>query len=426
MPNSIAIIGAGPAGMTAALFAAKAGVQVTLLESNAVVGRKLLVTGSGRANLTNQGVSAERYTCADPAWMETLLTKFGHEDLLSFLNEIGVLTTSTADGWFYPISDSAQTVAAAFDSALQRAGVNVRLGCHISSIRKSPAGFTLKIDGQPDLTCKKIILAAGGKAYPTLGSKGELFPSLKALGHTVLPLVPALAPVTCEMKAFRPLQGVRVDAHVSLIYSGVQHVAFLVPPSEARGAVPQPVAETTGNIIFTEWGINGPGVMDLSHHIARHPETHFELRLNFLPDHEDAVRALTHQHRHEKIPLMVIPGGALPPKLSAFLIARAGLPKDALLSKTSDAQLDALMALITSLPLKVTGVRGFEYCQVSAGGVPIGEVDPTTMQSRVVPGLYLVGETLDVVGPCGGYNLQFAFSSGAVAGSAIREEKPVS
>ncbi len=416
MKSRVAIIGAGPAGMTAALFAAKAGAQVTLLDSNAVVGRKLLVTGSGRANLTNRAVGADRYACADRAWMETLLNRFGHEDLLRFLNEIGVLTCSTADGWFYPVSDSAHTVAAAFHAALRRAGVDLRLGCRVTAIRKSKDGFVLKLDGQDDLTCQRLIVAAGGKAYPTLGSKGELFPALASLGHTVLPLVPALAPVTCEMKEVHKLQGVRLDAQISLIV-GAQHAV----PLPQRDQIPQPVAETTGNIIFTEWGLNGPGVMDLSHHISRNPETRFELRLNFLPGLEDAVRTLIREHRRAAIPLAVIPGGALPPKLSNFLIARAGLRSDALLSKTSDAQLDALMAQITALPLQVTGVRGFEFCQVSASGVPVSEVDPATMGSKVVPGLYLVGETLDVVGPCGGYNLQFAFSSGAVAGMEINQ-----
>ena len=419
MDSRIAIIGAGPAGMTAALFAAKAGAQVTLLDSNAVVGRKLLVTGSGRANLTNRAVDAERYACADRAWMETLLSHFGHRDLLRFLNEISVLTCSTADGWFYPVSDSAQTVAAAFDAALRRAGVVLRLGCRVTAIRKSKDGFVLKLEGQDDLTCQRLIVAAGGKAYPTLGSKGELFPALKTLGHTVLPLVPALAPVTCEMKEYYKLQGVRLDAHISLVTERAGHGPA---PTKSAVSTQHPTAETTGNIIFTEWGLNGPGVMDLSHHIARNPETRFGLRLNFLPGLEDAVFTLIREHRREAIPLAVIPGGALPPKLAAFLIARAGLRPDAPLSKTSDAQLDTLMAQITSLPLRVTGVRGFEFCQVSAGGVPVSEVDPATMESRVVPGLSLVGETLDVVGPCGGYNLQYAFSSGAVAGMSVPEK----
>jgi predicted Rossmann fold flavoprotein len=414
MHTSIAIIGAGPAGMTAALYAACSGPQqVTLLDANAVVGRKLLVTGSGRANLSNRSVTAERYTCADPAWMAALLLKFGYENLMRFFESLGILTCSTADGWTYPISDSAQSVAAAFEAALARAGVNVLLEHRVTAIRKSEHGFTLKINGHEDLDCEKLVLAAGGKAYPTLGSKGELFPSLKALGHTILPLTPALAPVTCEMRDYRKLQGVRLDARVILYEERAGH-----GPAPTR----QLVDETTGNIIFTEWGLNGPGVMDLSHHISRHPESRFEIKLNFLPRDEEAVRKLVKQHRCEAMPLTAIPGSSLPPKLAHFVIEKAGLRADAMLDKTSDAQLEKLFSLITALPLQVTGVRGFEYCQISAGGVPITEVDPATMQSLKVPGLYLIGETLDVVGPCGGYNLQFAFSSGAVAGMAVANE----
>jgi predicted Rossmann fold flavoprotein len=402
----IAIIGAGPAGMTAALHAAQKGAQVALLDANTVVGRKLLVTGSGRANLTNRAAQASAYACADPAWMETLLSRFGQPELVRFLEGLGVLTCSTADGWFYPISDSAQSVAAAFASALERSGVRLLLGHRITAIRKTNGGFTLKIEGREDLTCEKLIVAAGGKAYPTLGSKGELFPSLKALGHTVLPLIPALAPVTCEMKEYQKIQGVRLDARVSLFMGG------------ATGRSPVQL-QTTGNLIFTQWGLNGPAVMDLSHHIARQPDSTFELRLNFLPRDEERVRALVKQHRREPIPLNVLPGASLPPKLTAFLIENAGLNPTATLAQTSEEDLDRLFGLITALPLRVTGVRGFEYCQVSAGGVPVSEVDPTTMQSKIVPGLYLAGETLDVVGLCGGYNLQFAFSSGAVAGMEI-------
>lgn len=408
----IAIIGAGPAGMIAALFAAKTGAHVTLIDGNAQVGRKLLVTGSGRANLTNHAVQAKRYSCEDPAWLETLFAHFGPADLVHFLQEeLGLLTFATPDGWVYPVSESAQSVVSAFACALSRTGVSLLLDQRVTAIHKSSAGFVISFENQPDLACSRLLVAAGGKAYPTLGSRGECFPWLEKLGHTVVPLVPALGPLSADMRAYQPLQGIRLDARVTLIEVGAQH------------AEPLQIGETTGNLIFTQWGLNGPAVMDLSHFVARRPDSDWRLQLNFLPGHEDQVRALLAAHRHDSFPLSVLPGASLPPKLATFLISQTGLDPDSTLADCSDSRLNALMQKITAFPVKVTGVRGFDTCQVTAGGVPVDEVDPETMQSRLVPGLYLAGETLDVVGPCGGYNLQFAFSTGAVAGMGMAIQK---
>lgn len=421
MHTPIAILGAGPAGMIAAVHAGRSGAKVTLIDANPGLGRKLLVTGSGRANLTNQNVNAARYACVDPAWMETLLARFGQADLIRFFESMGLLTYATSDGWCYPISDSAQSVIAAFTSALELAGVRLFLDHHVTTIRKAQTGFLLKFDSAEDLTCEKLLVAAGGKAYPSLGSKGELFPALAALGHTVLPLVPALAPITADMHTYQKIQGVRLDAHVTLYEVGARRAVPLRRglPRIYRG-VPLLLGETTGNLIFTQWGFNGPAVMDLSHLVARRPgAANLHMTMNFLPYNEAQVRELVQFHRRESIPLDVIPGSSLPPKMTAFFMAQAGLSAGATLKQTSSTQLDKLFSLITRLPVQVTGVRDFEYCQVSAGGVPVTEVDPSTMQSRLVPGLYMAGETVDVVGPCGGNNLQFAFSSGAVAGMAM-------
>jgi hypothetical protein len=398
MAKELTIIGAGPAGMTAALFAARGGAQVTLIEGNASVGRKLLVTGAGRCNLTNQNVRAERYTCEDPNWMKQVLGDFGHQELIAFLESVGILTYSTSDGWCYPLSESAQTVVDAFSAALEQAGVHLLLDHKATSIRKTKSGFTITFKTQRPEECEKLLVAAGGAAYPTLGSRGALFPMLKELGHTVKPVVPALAPVTCDMRAFEKLQGVRFDADVKL-YEGNQLLA-----------------ETTGNLIFTSWGLNGPAVMDLSHHISVRPKADIRLTLNPLIFSEPAMRALIRSKRDTSTPLAVLLEAALPPKLPPVLLPMAGISAQARVNEVTDAELGKLFALLTALPFKVTGVRGFEYCQVSAGGVPVGEVDPATMRSRIVPNLQLAGETLDVVGPCGGYNLQFAFSTGAIAG----------
>lgn len=401
MNDNLVIIGAGPAGMTAALFAARAGRKVTLVDANPQVGRKLLVTGSGRANLSNQAVTAEKYTCADPNWMRTLLSTFGHQELMDFLHSIGILTFATPDGWVYPLSESAQTVVDAFDAALTLAGVERRLDSRVKSISPTRSGFDLQFEHTPPLHCSRLIVAAGGKAYPTLGSRGDLFSALQSMGHSVIPLTPALAPVTCEMKPYQKLQGVRLDAHVRLYADN------------------QPVDETTGNLIFTQWGLNGPAVMDMSHWISTRPAEKWQLHLNLLFKCESELRERISTQRKTALPLTVVLGAALSPKVPPVVLALAGIPVYSQLNQVKDVQLEKLFNLLTALPFTVTGVRGFEFCQVSAGGVPVSEVNPRTLQSLRVPGLWLVGETLDVVGPCGGYNLQFAFSSGAAAGMDV-------
>jgi predicted Rossmann fold flavoprotein len=165
--------------------------------------------------------------------------------------------------------------------------------------------------------------------------------------------------------------------------------------------------------------MNGPAVMDLSHHISSRPGTKMELRLNPLFDREQVLRDLLHEFRHTATPLTTLLSSVLPPRLSAVILPMCRLSQTTTLDQVNDAQIERVVRVLKAIPFTVTGVRGFEYCQVSAGGVPTGEVDPQTMHSLVVPGLSLAGETLDVIGPCGGYNLQFAFSSGALAGMNI-------
>ena len=398
MAPSLTIIGAGPAGMTAALFAARAGAQVTLIDGNPSVGRKLLVSGAGRANLTNRDLSVERYNCADRAWLHSVLARFSHAELTAFLESIGVLTYCTPDGWCYPLSESAQTVVDAFAAALDETGICLLMDHKVTSIRNVTGGFEISFKTQRPLTCSALLVAAGGAAYPALGSRGQLFPMLNDLGHGIIPPRPALAPVTCDMTPWRALQGLRLDASVKLFAGG------------------QLLAQTTGNLIFTAWGLNGPAVMDLSHHISARPGVDLRLELNPLFATEGVLRALLREKRASPAPLAVLLGSVLPPKVPPVVLDQLGFRTDIRMNEVSDKTLPYLFAHLTALPFTVTGVRGFEYCQVSAGGVPVNEVDPLTMRSRVVPGLQLAGEILDVTGPCGGYNLHFAFATGAIAG----------
>ncbi len=395
----IGIIGAGASGIFAALTAAQGGAHVSLFDHNAEIGKKLLVTGSGRCNLTNAALSPEKYTCADQSWMQTFLQAFPLQALLAELDALGIPTHHSDDGWYYPLSDSAHSVVDILRQALLARGVELRLSTQVEDFWQQGSGFTVRFpSGEPARTqsFNRLVVAAGGKAYPALGSRGELFPTLTRLGHSVVPLVPALGPLTLQLGAWKMLQGLRFDVKTG-IWAG----------DELFG-------ESFGNVIFTAWGMNGPGVMNLSHLVARRPGLKLSLSLDFgAAFGQEWERRLA---KDNPVTLKAVLEAFFSPKAAEFFLAQAHIPPEARLRELSRAQAQQLSSTLRATRLPITGIKGFEHSQVSAGGVPVGEVDPRTCQSRLISGLYLVGETLDVVGPCGGFNLHFAFGSGCLAG----------
>lgn len=398
----VIVIGAGPAGMCAALEAARRGMAVTLLDKNAVTGRKLRITGGGRGNLTNLNAAAERYfTHGSPDFIRAVLQEIGPHKLTGYLHELGILTWHTADGWVYPLSNSAVSVAALLEAHLKEAGVAIRPGVAVNDLICVKDVLRLETAQGEKIHADEVILAAGGKAYPELGSSGELFEVLRHLGHHIHPLLPALAPLETDMKTIHKLQGLRLDARVSL-WRG-----------ETR------IAETTGNIIFTNWGINGPGVMDISHWVNEYADEPLSLRLDFLGQHRDLFLERMNRQGGSRIGIGPLLGMLFPPKLTAILLERAGVSAEAPLAEVTNARLGVLISLAGDFRVEVKGVRGFDQCQVTGGGVDLAEVDPCTMRSKRQPRLRLAGEMLDVIGPCGGYNLHWAFATGILAGRTI-------
>ena len=399
----IAVIGAGASGLVAAIQAAWQGAAVVLFEQNTMIGRKLLVTGSGRCNITNDAVNAEKYACKDVSWLAEALASFGVKDFLAMLDRIGIPVYKTSDGWYYPLSNSAHTVVGAFYNELLDAGVTLRAATHVTDIGVNQNGFTVKYkyhENNDQETFDRMIISAGGKAYPTLGSRGELFPLLAELGHTVLEKRPALAPVIVDLAEFKVLQGMRLDVGVKLWHED----AIL--------------GHAKGNMIFTEYGLNGPAVMDISHHISANPENKLALTINFLEFFETEFDRLLIQKRKTNLPVRVFLEAFFPPKAAALFTRINQIAENTPMNLIEDKTIQRLLEKLRNTSLSVRGVRNFEYCQVTTGGIPISEVFPRTMESRIRKGLFLTGETLDVAGPCGGYNLQFAFSSGALAGMA--------
>lgn len=388
----------------AAIQAAEGGGRIILFEHNPNIGRKLLVTGSSRCNLSNDAVAVAAYYCEDPAWMETFLGVFGVEEFRRTLDRLGIPTQKTDDGWYYPRSQSAQAVVEILGEALPERGIELRVATHVNSISYENNIFNLTVTAlglHQTEVFDKLIVGAGGKAYPELGSRGELFGALEKLGHRVEPLVPALGPIFAELGAFKELKGQRFDVLAS-IWRGEEKLG-----------------QTSGNVIINQEGFNGPGVMNLSHLVGLHTEADLTLQVNFIaPFWSDFADILTGQVAHP----CSLRAGLLryfSPKSADFFIRQARLTPTAKLNTLSEEQIRQLLEVSAEAKFSVTGAGSFRNSQVSVGGVPVGEVDPLSMESRLIPGLFLVGETLDVAGPCGGFNLHFAFGSGYMAGTYL-------
>jgi len=395
----VAVIGGGPAGIMAALEAASAGAPVTLYDTNDTVGRKLLVTGNGRCNISHAGATPANYVCDSPDALEAILSRCGHEQVAARLAELGVLIYATPDGWCYPLSDAAATVVDALSAAVRLAGVELHLKTLVRDLVRDRQGLSV-IAGDPERprSFDRVVVATGGKAHPALGSTGRFYATLERLGHRVLPVHPALVPIEADMRRLNRLQGVRLDAELS-IYAGETLLG-----------------RDTGNLMFTQSGLSGPAAMNLSHLVSTRPGQPLTAVIDLLAGNGEALRDLLAAKRRQPWPVSTLLGAVLPAKFPPLLLQLAGLPPDALLNALNEGQLEALLSAARHLTVRVTGTRDYSFAQLSTGGVPLKEIDPRDMASRLVPGLHLAGEVLNVLGPCGGYNLLFAQASGMLAG----------
>ena len=399
----IAIIGAGPAGMMSALEARKKQAEVLLIDANPSAGRKLAATGSGRCNVTNTHAQPESYHTSSPKKLKQIFSKFGNKDLIAWLENLGIFTYATEDGWVYPLSNSAQNVVDILVAYLIEAGIEIHLQTFITDLQLKGNKFKLCTqDSSRSFIAEQVIIATGGPAFPQLGARENIYTILKRLGHTILPVKPALAPVLTDAKSFHKLQGVRLDAGITLLVEGME------------------IGRSIGNIIFTSWGLNGPGVMDLSYLVSLHVNEALEFRLDFLPNQPERLQELIKKQIQSNIPLFILLESFLPAKVAYFILEQRRIPVEKTIKQMSESEISRVLQALHNQQVPIKGVKGFKECQLSTGGVPLSEIDPDSMQSLKVPGLYLAGEILDVNGPCGGYNLQWAFTSGFVAGNHIQ------
>ena len=405
--RTVAVIGGGASGMMAAVTAASEGARVILLEHKDRIGKKILSTGNGRCNFTNIHQEPICYHSEDPLFPWEVVERFNAQAVISFFFQLGVYSKNR-NGYIYPNSDQASAVLDAFRMELDRLKVEIRTGVECREIRPGKKGFTVLTDQGP-VRADRVILCAGSKAAPTTGSDGSGYDLAKMLGHRILPVLPALTALKCEEKFFKSIAGVRANGSVS-IWSGGECIA-----------------KDTGEIQLTDYGISGIPVFQVSRYASKllYEKKETDAVLDFMPDFTKEqtnafLRARAKTRPDKSAEMFLI--GLFHKKLCDLWIRLSEIPRQRKAGELTEDEIARLTSLIKEFRVRVRETNPYDKAQVCCGGVDTREVNPETLESVYVPGVYFAGEILDVDGMCGGYNLTFAWASGYAAGRSAAVE----
>ena len=399
----IGIIGGGASGMAAVLAAAQnPDVTVILFERQARLGRKLLATGNGRCNLSNIHAAKGGYHGEDPGFSAYALAQMNPEDTLTWFRDLGLVTVTEPSGRVYPYSDQANSVLDVLRYALERPNIQLRLGQEVQKVSHGANGFTVYTD-EDHICCDRLIVACGGLAGTKLGGSMSGYKLLAKLGHKATKLRPALVQLKSSWGGVVSLKGVRANCHVQIFHDGVLH------------------AQSTGEMQFTDYGISGPVVFEISRDVC-YGGGAWSAKIDFIPQWNlETLYEALERRLDRDLPAEELLTGILHNRLGRVLVKAAGIRDKDIISELTPQQLRSVCAAVKGFELALTEPMGMDHAQVTAGGVLTRDFDPRTMQSRLVPGLYACGEVLDIDGDCGGYNLQWAWSSGFLAGKSAGE-----
>ena len=402
----LAIIGAGASGLVAAIEAAKRGLHVSVFEKNAKLGRKILATGNGRCNITNQNISAEHYHSQQPRFINATLSRFGSAKCVSYFRELGLEVREGEKGRLYPMNHQSSSVVDMLVHECRQRGVSFFVESEVVLLEKTGDKFSLHVKDATHLF-DACLIATGGLAMPTLGSCESGYVFARKMGHTLIEPYPSLVQVVCEEKSVQALSGVKVEGEIAVIIEG----------EKKRSAF--------GDILFTNYGISGSAVLDVSRDIAqalslkRSVNVILDVMPQFSKEHLETLLQKRLQFAVDKS-LALWLEGIINKKLAPFIIQQAALPKSILnASMLGMKEVKKLAYALKHISLHVNDTKGFGSAEVTAGGVDVREINPESFESKIVKNLYFSGEVLDVDGDCGGYNLHFAWASGFVAGNAI-------
>jgi len=427
----VGVIGAGAAGLVAAIRAAERGLRVVVLEKNRRPGVKILMSGGTRCNLTNaRGLRNLRVVSGpiDPAYdprqalgarsiqeafgaggkfLGPALRSFSVEQSVRLFEDEGVVTKVEGNGKIFPLSDRATDVLRALLQRLERTSANLRCGSPVVGvIPKRPDGFVVEVANQAPLTCRRVIMTLGGQSFPGCGTTGDGYDLARRLGHTILETRPALVPIRVAEDWVTNLKGIAIPDTLARVQQPTDHTLM-----ERREAV-----------LFAHFGLSGPAILDVSRAIARHSgEPALNLVLDFLPGEkrEALDQALQAACRSGRKPVATLLPSVLPRRLAESILESAQIPSNRMGPDLSRIERQRLLNGLKALRLTITGTLGFAKAEVTSGGVVLEEVTPETLESRHQPGLYFAGEILDLDGRIGGYNFQGAWSTGWLAGSSV-------
>lgn len=407
MKKRVAIVGGGAAGITAAIFAARNNADVYLLEHNDKIGKKILVTGNGRCNLTNEKMTVDYFRSDCMTFVGQVLQQFSYRETKQFFEELGIVLKSR-DGYCYPASGQAAAVRDVLCMELDYQKVNILTNIHVNKITKKKT-FLIEA-GKKRIEADELIIAAGSKAASKQGSDGSGYELLRQFGHRMIAVVPALVQIRCSGTCLKQWAGIRADGAIHIQIKGEE------------------IAVDQGELQLTDYGVSGIPVFQVSRYAAKALEKHqsVEVMLDFLPNKELWETKKFLEKRYQMRANKTLEEGLvglLPGKLIPIILNRAKLSIKATWKELSARQKDAMTAALKQFTLPVVGVNPFEQAQVCAGGADLKQFHPQTMESKLVKGLYAAGELLDVDGMCGGYNLQWAWSTGAIAGMAAARKQ---
>lgn len=406
------VIGAGAAGLLAAGMAARSGAKVVLLEKNDRPGKKLLITGKGRCNLTNIAEIPEliKNMPGNGSFLYSSFHQFDNRNVIRFFEDLGVATKVERGGRVFPVSDKAADVVGALERFVRQSGVEIRYRAPVAAINVATGRVKgVKVTGSGLVAAKAVIITTGGASYPLTGSTGDGQRLAAELGHTIIPLKPALAPLETVPDWSRTLPGVALKNVKAKVKIGKQHY------------------EEFGEMLFTHFGISGPIILTLSRWMAAHFDqstTPLTLEIDLKPalDTEQLDRRLQRDfQQYVRKQLKNALDELLPQRLIPPVILVSGIAEDKFVHQVTRAERSELVKALKSLPLTVTGMRPLAEAIVTAGGVSVKEIAPRTMASKKVAGLFFAGEVIDIDGFTGGFNLQAAFSTGYVAGLAAAD-----